>query len=134
MNPLSLLAPGVAIGRDWLAARSKRKQAKLDTELRLNEAKTEAMIQRMQTQQAADISWENLSIQNNGWRDEWFTLLLSVPVVLCFIPGGDVYVQAGFEALDTSTPDWFQYSFLVAVASSFGYRKLADFMKLRNGA
>jgi|GEM_PF-3305465 len=30
-------------------------------------------------------------------------------------------------------PEWYRWAFLVAVSSSFGYRKLADMMKLRKG-
>ena len=96
-------------------------------------AKTEAMIARMANKASADVAWENLSIENAGWKDEWFTLMLSVPVVMCFIPGGAPYVQAGFAALSASTPEWFTYAFLVAVGSSFGVRKLTDFMSLRKG-
>ena len=131
---LSVLTEGFSIFGDWLKDRRVRKQAKLESDLKLNEAKTTAMIKQMETQQTADIAWENLSIQNNGWKDEWFTVLLSIPMILCFIPGGAQYVKAGFDALNESTPEWYQYAFLVAVASAFGFKKLTDLMNLRKGA
>lgn len=110
----------------------QRKQAKLESDLRINEAKTEAKIERFKTGQQADIAWENTSITQSGWKDEWFTIVLSIPAILCFIPGMAVYVKSGFEALK-NTPEWYQWAFLVAIGSSFGYRKIADFMALKKG-
>ena len=110
----------------------RRKQARIESDLRINEAKTEAKIERLKTGQQADIAWENTSITQSGWKDEWFTVVLSIPAILCFIPGMAEYVQAGFNAL-RDTPEWYQWAFLVAIGSSFGYRKIADFMALKKG-
>lgn len=90
------------------------------------------MIEKLQTGQAADIAWEQTSISNSGWKDEWFTLLLSIPAVMCFIPGGAEFVVAGFTAFD-GCPEWYKWAFSIAVASSFGFRKLADIMSLKKG-
>jgi len=65
-------------------------------------------------------------------KDEWFTILLSIPMVLCFIPDMAKYVEAGFKAL-AGTPGWYQWAFGLAVGSSFGYKKIADFMALKKG-
>lgn len=124
----SLVAPVTSVVTGW----QDRKKAKLDQEIALAQAATEAKIRRLQTSQEADIAWEIASLNKAGWKDEWFTLLLSIPMILCFIPGMDGYVHAGFAALD-QTPDWYKWAFLVAVASSFGYKKLADFMALKKG-
>ena len=123
-----------AMAGDWLKGRRERSQVKLEGDLALSKAKVDATIDRMREQQTADIAWENLSITNSSWRDEWFTILLSIPMIMCFVPGGAQYVREGFDALNQSTPDWYQMAFLVAVASSFGFKKLADFMSLKKGA
>lgn len=114
---------------DWLEGRRKLKQTEMDGKIAIAQAKTEATIRITQSQQEIDANWNNLSIENSGWKDEWFVILLSIPMIMCFIPGGDVYVRAGFDALRQSTPEWYQYAFLVAVASSFGFKKLADIRK-----
>ena len=111
----------------------EKKRAKQDIELEIAKATKDAKIKKIQTKEEGDIAWENTSIKNAGWKDEWCLVLLSIPAILCFIPGFDVYVTKGFEALD-KCPDWYKWAFLVAVASSFGYKKLADFMALKKGS
>lgn len=131
-NPLSLIPGLFTMGNDWLKDRQARKQAKLQSDLDIHQAKTTAHIKRLETGQQADIAWENTSIQNAGWKDEWFTIVLSIPAILCFIPGMAKFVKAGFDALN-NTPEWYQWAFLVAVSSAFGYKKIADFMALKRG-
>jgi hypothetical protein len=130
---IPIITEVVSIAKGWLSAHQQRKQAKLNSELKLEEARADAMIELMKNQQAADVAWETLSIQRNGWKDEWFTVLLSIPMVLCFVPGGAQYVKAGFDALQASTPEWYQWAFLIAVGSAFGIRKFADLMQLKKG-
>ena len=125
----AILSPVTSLLDGW----QKRKSAKLGHELAVAEAVTAAKIKRLEISQEAGIAWENTSIKNSGWKDEWFTIILSVPMILVFIPGMAEYVGAGFEALKAHTPEWYQWAFLVAVSSSFGYKKIADFMALKKG-
>jgi len=77
------------------------------------------------------VDW-NINAQNNsGWKDEWFTIILSIPMVMCFVPGLADYVQAGFAALET-TPMWYQSAVGIAISSSFGYQLYARHMMNRN--
>lgn len=125
----ALLSPVTSLLDGW----QTRKMAKLDHELAVADAVTEAKIRRLEVSQEADIAWENTSIRNSGWKDEWFTIILSIPMILVFVPGMAEYVGAGFKALQENTPEWYQWAFMVAVASSFGYKKLADLMALKKG-
>lgn len=124
-----LLKPVTSMVDGW----QKRKSAKLESQLKIQEAKTQAQISKIERGQTADIAWEQTSIDKAGWKDEWFTLLLSIPAILCFCgPTASAWVTRGFEAL-RETPEWYQWAFMVAVGSAFGYRKIADFMSLRKG-
>lgn len=125
----NVLGVGTAIAEGW----QERKKVKLENDLAISKASTEAKIVRMQTEQNGDIAWERLSIEGAGWKDEWFTIVLSLPAILCFIPSLAPYIERGFEALSTC-PGWYKWAFCVAVASSFGYKKLADLMSLRKGS
>lgn len=124
-----LIAPATTLLKGWQA----RKQVKLENDLAIAKAQVEAKIERIKTREEADIAWENLSIDRSGWKDEYFTIVLSVPAVLCFIPGMVEYVEAGFAALQ-NCPDWYEWMLGIAVGSAFGYRKIADFMSLKKGA
>lgn len=111
----------------------KRKTVKLAGDIKIAEAKTNAHIKKIETGQAADIAWEKTSIENSSWKDEFWTIILSIPMILCFIPGFEGYVVMGFAALE-NVPDWYQYAVGIAISSAFGVRKFADFMKLKKGS
>ena len=124
----------IGIGGDFLKAKRERDLKKLELDISLATAQAQAKIELMRNQQNADIAWEQLSLERSGWKDEFWTIVLSIPLVLCFIPGMATYVQQGFSALEASTPEWYSWALGVAVASAFGYRKIADAMALKKGA
>lgn len=123
----------LGVGVEMVGGWQERKKVRLKNELAIAKASTEAKIKWLETKQGGDIAWENTSIKNAGWKDEWFTVILSIPAVMCFVPQLAPFVEEGFEAL-TFCPEWYKWAFLVAVSSSFGYKKLADFMALKKGS
>lgn len=122
----------IGMGKNWLESKNRIKETELQHKLDLAEAQKNAKIRLIENSQRADITWDKLSLRNSDWKDEWFTILLSIPVVMCFVPGWDVYVENGFASF-SGTPEWYQYAFGIAIASSFGYRKFIDFMERRKG-
>lgn len=118
-----LLEPVVGLARTVIEGKVNRAQARV-------EAETTAMLQASKSQ--AD--WEAYMAQNSGqsWKDEWLTLLFSVPLVLAFFPQGEVIVMRGFEVLE-QMPDWYQYTLSVIVAASFGVRSVIGLMNKRGG-
>ena len=98
----------------------------------VSEAVTDAKIDKMKTGQAADIAWENLSITNSGWKDEFLLIIFSVPLVMSFIPGLQPFVAAGFVVLD-NTPLWYQSALGVMIASAYGVKKFTNVMHMRKG-
>lgn len=73
--------------------------------------------------------WETVAQQNagNSWKDEWLTVLFSLPLVMCFIPSAVPYVKEGFAVLE-EMPQWYQYMLSVIVAASFGVRSAVGIM------
>lgn len=69
----------------------------------------------------ADAAWEQASILNSGWKDEYVLLLLSIPYVLVFVPPMSQYVLSGFEVLD-QTPEWYRWLTLMIFAATYGIR------------
>jgi len=124
-----LISPATEIVKGWQA----RKAAKLESDLAINTARTASIIHTLKTKQEGDIAWENLSIDKSGWKDEYFTIVLSIPAILCFVPGMVEYVVAGFNAL-RGCPDFYQWMLGISVGSAFGYKRIADFMAIKKGA
>ena len=77
-----------------------------------------------------DSNWENIHASNasSSWKDEWFTILFSIPCILAFFPSMVPIVMEGFRVLD-QMPDWYKAFLGAAVAASFGLRGLANWKK-----
>jgi hypothetical protein len=137
MNILSIAGGAISslfgIGTEWVKASQQRKTAKLEHQLALERAKTESQVKKIQTSQEADIAWEQTSLDQAGWKDEFLLLLYSIPLVLCFLPEYSQYVERGFAILD-QTPDWYQYSLGLMVASSYGHKKFLKHMNIKKGS
>ena len=109
------------LGGTWLEGKTAKTKAK---------AEAEAAVMIKQAESAADWETAMARASNQSWKDEWLTLLFSVPLILCFFPATVQYVQAGFEALE-AMPDWYQYSLSVIIAASFGVRSVMGIMNKR---
>ena len=68
-------------------------------------------------------AWEIIHAEQTQakWTDDWFSILLSIPLVGAFIPPLVPWIISGFEALD-KMPEYYQYWLAVAILSSFGIR------------
>lgn len=117
----------VELGRGVVDNWQKRQTLRAEHEAKLETAKVDAQIRYLEAGQKAEIDWDLLAAGQmaGSWKDEWFVWLLSVPLVLGFIPQCREWVFEGFKALE-AMPNWYQASLGVAIASSFGYRKLVD--------
>lgn len=116
-----LVGNGLGIFKDHLEDKRIRKRLVAQSERKVIEAKTQAIIDRAATAQAADIDWELTSINQSGWKDEFWTIVLAVPFILGFIPGLSAYVAPGFQAF-ASAPVWYQNILLVVICAPFGVR------------
>jgi len=88
--------------------------------------KTNVKLQQIERLKSSDDSlaeWENIQAENSAtsWKDEFWTVILSIPLVLCFFPDYVQYINAGFVVLETM-PDFYQYWLGVAILTSFGVR------------
>jgi len=83
----------------------------------LEEARHIKTLEGVQQAEASEFLADMKRIEDlsTSWKDEYITLVISIPLVLCFIPGSTQIVQDGFAALNL-TPDWYQY-LVVAVFS-----------------
>lgn len=111
----------IELGKTWLEGKNKKMAAMADAE---------ATVLKNASQQQGD--WERIMAENSGqsWKDEWLTILFSIPLILAFIPDMVPYVMQGFEALE-QMPTWYQYTLSIIVGASFGVRSAIGFMKAK---
>jgi hypothetical protein len=88
---------------------------------------TEAEIKKKQLTGEIDWDIEAIRATQNSWKDEWITLLFSIPLILAFCGDwGNSIVQAGFTSLE-AMPTWYQYSLGGIVSASIGMRSVSKF-------
>ena len=106
----TLIAPVTELVGGYFKRKAEEKQAQHERKLEV--IKHEA-------------NWDNIQASNAGtsWKDEWFTILFSVPLCMAFIPEAVPIVSDGFKVLE-SMPDWYKAFLGAAVAASFGIRTL----------
>ena len=119
-----LIGPIAELAGTWMSGKVEEKKAQAKT--RVAKAEAEAIV--MQKKATGEIDWalEMAKGSASSWKDEWLTILFSIPLILAFIPGMEEVVANGFLQLQ-AMPEWYQYSLGVIVAASFGVRSATKF-------
>jgi len=121
----ALLGPVSQLAGTWLQGKVEAKAAENKVKL----AKAEAEAQIMLSAATSEAEWDRImaNASANSWKDEWLTILFSIPLILSFCgEWGRVITSQGFAALETM-PLWYQYTLGTIVAASFGIRSATKF-------
>ncbi len=123
-----LIGPIAELAGTWMSGKVEEKKAQAKT--RVAKAEAEAIV--MQKKATGEIDWDlkMADASASSWKDEWLTILFSIPLVLAFVPGMEEIVKNGFDRLN-EMPEWYQYSLGVIVAASFGVRSATKFFGKR---
>ena len=108
-----------------------REKQKLKQQVELEKLKGKAEIEKAKAEAKAkkaeqEAEWELQQIHNSGWKDEYWTVVLSSPLILVFIPKLQPYIADGFTALE-GAPEWYLVSVGAAIAAAFGVRPVIDY-------
>jgi hypothetical protein len=121
----SLLGPITSIVGGIVQGKMEQKAA----ETKAKVAQAEAQAQIMLSQATSEADWEKVMAEGSqdSWKDEWLTILFSVPLILAFCGewGRDI-VADGFVALN-AMPDYYRYTLGAIVSASFGIRGATKF-------
>ena len=119
-----LIKPLLGVAGDVVKGFVDTKKAKAEQKLTQIQAETEIVKQQIK----GEVDWDVEAIKNTkgSWKDEYLTILFSIPLLLCFLPFTVEYVERGFEAL-AMTPDWYKYTLGVIVSASFGIKGASKF-------
>ena len=121
----SLIGPIAELAGGWLNAKTQGQQA--NAKLKLTEAEAKAKI--LVSKETSIQDWERIMAQGSrsSWKDEWLTILFSIPLILAFCgEWGRGVVAEGFNALE-QMPSYYQYTLGVIVSASFAVRSATKF-------
>lgn len=127
--PLAVKTVSSVVG-GYFERKNMKTQHKQDMQTR----KQEYEIGLAERGQFADIDADKTTISQMDltWKDEYLTLVFTIPAILVFIPGMDGYVKDGFNALQ-QTPDWYQILLVLVAASGLGLRKFVNLVLAKIG-
>ncbi len=120
-----LIGPIADLAGTWMSGKVEEKKAQAKT--RVAKAEAEAIV--MQKKATGEIDWDlkMADASAHSWKDEWLTMLFSVPLILAFCgEWGRQIVDEGFTALQ-AMPQYYQYTLGVIVSASFGTRAATKF-------
>ena len=119
-----LIKPLLGVASDAISGYVDTRKAKAQQKLVKIEAETEIVKQQIK----GEIDWDVEAIKGSkeSWKDEYLTILFSIPLLLCFLPFTVEYVERGFAAL-AMTPDWYKYTLGLIVSASFGIKGATQF-------
>ena len=121
----ALIGPIANLASTFMEGRQQKSAAKAELQLTKTKAESELLNRKM----TGDIDWdvEMAKASVTSWKDEWLTLLFSIPLVLAFCgEWGREIVFEGFKALE-QMPQFYQYTLGVIVSASFATRSAAKF-------
>lgn len=95
-------------------------------------AHAEAMAHVQVAKAEANIEWEKLMADGSrfSWKDEFWTILLAIPLVGVFIPPFVPWLERGFNIL-AEVPEWYAISVGLAISAAFGKNIVQHFANMK---
>ena len=127
----ALIGPVSGLIGSWMDKKTEEQRGKSA----VAKARAEAEAAVMVSAATSTADWEKLMAKGsqNSWKDEWLTILFSIPLILAFCGDwGRQIVAEGFAALE-AMPDYYQYTLGVIVSASFAVRSATKFFGKNNG-
>ena len=105
----------------------EQKDKELERQYELNLKKVDVATELAKQGMQIEANWDTNAQQDmkTSWKDEYLTILFSLPLILAFFPQTQDAVLKGFETLD-KTPEWYMMLVTGIVAGVFGLRWLVS--------
>ena len=122
---LGLISPLVGLVSSFV--KGKQDLAKVKQKAKLVTITADAEVKRKVA--SGEIAWDNkmADASANSWKDEYLTILVSIPLILAFVGYEDVVIR-GFTALE-AMPDFYKTAVGVVFAASFGVKAMTKMFK-----
>ena len=108
----------------------KLDQVKIESQARIAEARATAIVNLAASEQAHEQNWERILVEQSGtgWKDEMWTVILAIPLVMAFVPFLSPFVMQGFDNL-AEVPNWYLVFVSSAIGFAFGIRSLTKLFR-----
>ena len=120
---IRVLKPVFGFIKDRFGEYQNLRKVKQDGRIEIERAraKGEALLHLKRAENIGE--WEGIQAKNSSssWKDEFWTILIAIPIPLAFIPETREFVYEGFKALDQA-PEWYLWAIGASVSASFGIR------------
>lgn len=122
---IPIISAVAQVATTWVSG--KAEAAKINSEAKLATTRAKAAV--MEKVATGELEWNQAMAEasNKSWKDEWLTILVSIPLILAFTGHEDV-VMKGFTALE-AMPDFYKTAVGVVFAASFGIQSIKNMMK-----
>lgn len=105
----------------YFQKRAELKAAQAAQKAELESALQQKKLDQIQKSEDYEQAWNLAALANTSWKDEYWTIVLSIPFLGCFVPGLAPYILKGFQTLN-QTPGYYQYLLGTAVLAGFGLK------------
>jgi len=121
---IPIISAVAQVATTWVSG--KAEAARINSEAKLETTKARAEV--MKKVAAGELDWNQTMAEasNKSWKDEWLTILVSIPLILAFT-GHEEVVMRGFTALE-AMPDFYKTAVGVVFAASFGIQSIKNMM------
>jgi len=122
---IPIISAVAQVATTWVTG--KAEAARIRSEAKLATTRAKAVV--MEKVATGELEWNQAMAEasNKSWKDEWLTILVSIPLILAFT-GHEEIVTRGFAALE-SMPDFYKTAVGVVFAASFGIQSIKNMMK-----
>lgn len=91
--------------------------------IKLAQTQVDAKIKQMSSDAESAGTLDEIALKNVGWKDEYFMIIITLPMILAFIPEMVTYVEQGFAALE-NMPEYYQYMVGGVFIYVFGFKRI----------
>ena len=122
---IPIISAVAQVATTWVTG--KAEAARIRSEAKLATTRAKAVV--MEKVATGELEWNQAMAEasTTSWKDEWLTILVSIPLVLAFT-GHEEVVMKGFTALE-AMPDFYKTAVGVVFAASFGIQSIKNMMK-----
>lgn len=122
----ALISPIASLAGSFIEGQVSKQKAKAT----LAQTEAEAKAEVLKTAATHDSKWELIMAEStkSSIKDEIVTVVILIPVILCFIPGMEEVVKNGFERL-SELPEWYTYLLFLTCSAALGIKGLDKLRK-----